>query len=310
MVNDLETGKPRGFAFVEFEDAQAALSAIRNMNEYELNGRQLRVNFSNSSHLESLATKLGMDMMQQPPSHHHQQQQQQQHNTNRSNNSKEEGTTAIADALRSLAKADMYDIIFQFKAIAEKDPDEARRLLCAHPQLPEAVLHLMSKLDMIQTPVASSSDTTTAATVVVPQPPPIMTSQPPPPIQQQQPPQVVVDPRLRADPRMAAAAAPTDPRAAARADPRVAAAATGVDPRVGSIVPPASYNIVPQQPPPPTMNIPPPSNASMPPPPMSSGLDPAFIQQVLSLTPQQIAQLPPDKQQSILALRHQLMGGR
>merc|ERR1740117_660838 len=64
LVTDAETGKPRGFAFVEFEDPQAALSAIRNMNEYELNGRRLRVNFSNSSHLEALAGKLGMDLTQ------------------------------------------------------------------------------------------------------------------------------------------------------------------------------------------------------------------------------------------------------
>jgi RNA recognition motif-containing protein len=42
-VIDHETGKPKGYAFVEFEDASDALVAIRNLNGYEVNGRQ--VNF-------------------------------------------------------------------------------------------------------------------------------------------------------------------------------------------------------------------------------------------------------------------------
>jgi len=37
-------------------------------------------------------------------------------------------------------------------------------------------------------------------------------------------------------------------------------------------------------------------------------LDPNLVQQVMQLTPSQIAQLPPDKQQSILALRQQITG--
>lgn len=48
----------------------------------------------------------------------------------------------------------------------------------------------------------------------------------------------------------------------------------------------------------------------MPPPmaPAVAGLDPNLVQQVMALTPAQIAQLPPDKQQSILALRQQITG--
>jgi cleavage stimulation factor subunit 2 len=40
-VIDHETGKPKGYAFVEFEDASDALVAIRNLNGYEVNGRQV-----------------------------------------------------------------------------------------------------------------------------------------------------------------------------------------------------------------------------------------------------------------------------
>ncbi|CAN0102155.1 unnamed protein product, partial [Phaeothamnion confervicola] len=49
VVQDSETGKPKGYAFVEYEDAATSLSAIRNLNGQECNGRNLRVNFSNNS---------------------------------------------------------------------------------------------------------------------------------------------------------------------------------------------------------------------------------------------------------------------
>lgn len=44
VPTDRETGRPRGFAFVEFADAAAAEAAIQRFDGYELNGRPLRVN--------------------------------------------------------------------------------------------------------------------------------------------------------------------------------------------------------------------------------------------------------------------------
>src|SRR3954464_1079502 len=44
MPNDRETGRPRGFAFVEFESDEEATKAIEQFNGYELGGRALRVN--------------------------------------------------------------------------------------------------------------------------------------------------------------------------------------------------------------------------------------------------------------------------
>jgi len=303
LVTDVETGKPRGFAFVEFEDPQAALSAIRNMNEYELNGRRLRVNFSNSSHLEALAGKLGMDLSQT---------QTRSSGGSSGNNASQQhvhsaGTNAVADSLKSISKAEMYDVVAKMKEIADRDPDEARRLLAGHPQLPEAMLFIMSKLDMVQTSLSVKSNLGAPLGVPLPVPP-----------------SRVADPRARAlDPRAAAAASASsssvlmsnsDPRSAAnpvappsavppRADPR----ARMSDPRARAVPAPPMA-----QPPRPNFGVPPPPMQPPPPPaaPGLANLDPALVRQVMSLTPEMISQLPPHKQQSILALRQQISGSR
>jgi len=44
VPTDRETGRPRGFAFVEFETEEAAQKSIELMNGKDLKGRQLRVN--------------------------------------------------------------------------------------------------------------------------------------------------------------------------------------------------------------------------------------------------------------------------
>jgi cleavage stimulation factor subunit 2 len=43
VVTDKDTGRPRGFAFVEYDDAATALSAIRNLDGYDINGRKVCV---------------------------------------------------------------------------------------------------------------------------------------------------------------------------------------------------------------------------------------------------------------------------
>jgi RNA recognition motif-containing protein len=43
LVNDRETGRPRGFGFVEMPSSDAP-TAIQHMNGFEMGGRPLRVN--------------------------------------------------------------------------------------------------------------------------------------------------------------------------------------------------------------------------------------------------------------------------
>ena len=44
LITDRDTGRPRGFGFVEMGSDEEANQAISELNDYELDGRQLNVN--------------------------------------------------------------------------------------------------------------------------------------------------------------------------------------------------------------------------------------------------------------------------
>jgi len=44
LPTDRATGRPRGFAFVEFSSEAEAQAAIEQFNDYELGGRKIRIN--------------------------------------------------------------------------------------------------------------------------------------------------------------------------------------------------------------------------------------------------------------------------
>jgi RNA recognition motif-containing protein len=57
MVFDRETGKPKGFGFCTYPDPQTAASAVRNLNNYDVGGRQLRVDFADMDESEAQASR-------------------------------------------------------------------------------------------------------------------------------------------------------------------------------------------------------------------------------------------------------------
>jgi cleavage stimulation factor subunit 2 len=49
LVFDKDTGKSKGFGFVEYLDAETAASAVRNLNNFPIGNRSLRVDFSHEA---------------------------------------------------------------------------------------------------------------------------------------------------------------------------------------------------------------------------------------------------------------------
>ena len=59
ILNDKETGKPKGFAFVEYWDTNSALSAIKHLDQAELNTRKIKVGYPSQSNLKDVARQIG-----------------------------------------------------------------------------------------------------------------------------------------------------------------------------------------------------------------------------------------------------------
>merc|ERR1719245_361168 len=49
LVYDKDTKQPKGYGFCDYSDADTALSAIRNLNDVECNGRRLRIDLADNA---------------------------------------------------------------------------------------------------------------------------------------------------------------------------------------------------------------------------------------------------------------------
>ncbi|CAI4039227.1 hypothetical protein SMKI_07G2050 [Saccharomyces mikatae IFO 1815] len=70
MMFDPQTGRSKGYAFIEFRDLESSASAVRNLNGYQLGSRFLKCGYSSNSDISGVS----------------QQQQQQQYNASNGNN--------------------------------------------------------------------------------------------------------------------------------------------------------------------------------------------------------------------------------
>jgi len=300
LVFDRETGKPKGYGFCEFKDQETALSAMRNLNGFEIAGRTLRVD-------NACTEKSRMEL---------QSLMQVQETTTESPFGPpvdpERAPETISKAVASLPPEQMFQLMQQMKMCIQNNPQEARTMLAQNPQLAYALLQAQVVMRIV--------DPETAVNMLHnpnPQIPPIgaATTRPPPGPMQNMPP-VGPRPDMPADPmrmdggRLSDGAPPpfnSDSRHTPFEDRR--------DPRSRDPRSDRSNGL-------PNVRNPPPSMAGgpgMPPrgpppqlPPHLAGADPEkaqLIMQVLQLTDDQIAMLPAQQRESIMVLKEQINQG-
>uniref|UniRef100_A0A0N4ZAI6 RRM domain-containing protein n=1 Tax=Parastrongyloides trichosuri TaxID=131310 RepID=A0A0N4ZAI6_PARTI len=159
MVYDRETGRPRGYGFIEYADVQTAETAIRNLNQYDLNGRKLRVD---SAVQDKEEEDNGHPQQEQQPHQMQQNSQAQsqvtmptmQNQENPNNGGRDESnfqatvveagkeTEHIANVVSSMTPEAIIKVLRDMKECARTCPGETRMLLAHNPQLAYALLQM------------------------------------------------------------------------------------------------------------------------------------------------------------------------
>ncbi|KAF2271373.1 uncharacterized protein EI97DRAFT_471247 [Westerdykella ornata] len=154
LIHDKETGRPKGFGFAEFADGDAAASAVRNLNDYEIMGRKLRVDWSNDNgDGDSAPTTYAPPA---PPAGHPEPAAIHQQSTTLPplppGTDPPTGLTcadAISRTLATLPPEQLLDILKQMKSLVMTDPAKAVELLTQAPQLAYALFQALLILNLV-----------------------------------------------------------------------------------------------------------------------------------------------------------------
>ncbi|CAL8467142.1 g6678 [Coccomyxa elongata] len=194
IVTDRETGRQKGFAFIEYYDWQTAQSATRNLDGHDINGRKVVVKFAEKDH-DSLprpnrdgAGGRGGKASSKPKAMGVEAARAASHSlaamTNNPAPAPGGSGELISSALGTKTRAELYEIMAQMKSLVQQNPEQARQILVQNAQLTKALFQAEIMLGMVKgapvVPVPAPSH---------PSPAPQPQQQPPPTAQPQPQPQ-------------------------------------------------------------------------------------------------------------------------
>lgn len=145
LMTNPDTGKPKGFGFADFADADQAASAVRNLNDYEIQGRKIRVDYPHNNEKDSVPQDYQAPAdgaAGQPPSL-----PPLPAGTDPPPNLK--CTDVISQTLNTLPPSQLLDVLTQMKSLVTTDPARAQELLKQAPQLSYAIFQALILMNLV-----------------------------------------------------------------------------------------------------------------------------------------------------------------
>jgi len=195
LVFDRDTGKPKGYGFCEFADHETALSAVRNLNNYELGGRPLRIDLADSDpFLEGKTTVRGelLDGGYPGPSEPRSQWRTGGGRVNEAESflanvppgiqipKGSSSLDSISHTLASMPPNQLMEVLAQMKAFVITHPEQAKTLLIKHPQLSYALFQALVLNKIVDSVILERMLASSRGSNAGPPPPPTAPRAPPP----------------------------------------------------------------------------------------------------------------------------------
>ena len=149
LMTNPDTGKPKGFGFADYTDDDSAASAVRNLNDYEIQGRKIRVDWphnnadnekdsapdANTAPLGGINGQPTSALPPLPPG------------IDLPANLK--ATDKISQTLSTLPPSQLLDVLQQMKQLATSDPQKTIDLLKTSPQLSYALFQALILMNLV-----------------------------------------------------------------------------------------------------------------------------------------------------------------